>query len=118
MLSLLVTLPEGVNQTLVEGEKTHRLIRSISYVDQASVDATGMWTLWLYQRDNPAGMNEFGLVYEAGPNWQDIDAFDGKMLRFFSLDDECYEVALSLYERLVEEYDLELVDIARIIELN
>lgn len=107
MLSLLLTLPEGVEQALVEGKKRHPLMRSMSHTDWVSVNDTGMWILWLYRRDNPAGLNEWGIIYDAGPNDEQGMEFPGEMLRFFSKREECYATALSHYEDLVAEHNLQ-----------
>lgn len=117
MLSLLLTLPEGVDQALLEGKKRFPLMRSISHTERVSVNDTGMWILWLYRRDNPVGLDEWGIIYEAGPNNEQHMEFPGEMLQFFSKGEECYATALSHYDELVAEHNLQPMGIARNVRL-
>ena len=121
MLSLLLTVPKGVEQSLAHGDTAGRIVSSIckgtskAETERVSQDPTGMWTLWLYRRNNAACMEEAGVVYEMGPEYdsQQNGEFPGEVLRFFSMGKECYETAVSHYEDLFVEYDLIPLVIAR-----
>lgn len=108
MLNLML-VPEGVDQAMYHGESERKLVTGIlrGATMEVSVHCTGMWTIWLYRRDNPAGRNEAGVVYEVGPKFNEKEGpFPGEILRFFSDDEECYKRAFECYYELVQEHQL------------
>jgi hypothetical protein len=113
-IPLLLELPAGADQVLVEGKKCWPLMRSISGVERVSVNETGEWILGLYWRDNPNGRYEYGIFLSAGPNSEESAEVGDEMLRIFLRDKErCKEVAESLYNDLVAEHELRPMMIAR-----
>ncbi len=116
MLHLLRDLSYGVNQAFADGSKVNRLTGDIEE-KKISIDQLHSGILVLYERLNFSGRNEAGIFEAPGPACEDWDCFRMKMIRFFSRDEKCWEVASSYYDKLVEEYDLIPIELARTISI-
>ena len=75
-------------------------------IKRASFNTNGEWVLGVYRRVKCAKYREAGLFYGFGPNCQDIDSFPFKMLRLFSLKNQCFNCALEYYKSIVKKYGL------------
>ncbi len=103
MLNPIIIVNPDHYQVLVVGKKADRLFKSIGKIIKASLNQSSEQLLVLYQRLNsPPAKNEAGIYYTF--LYSDTKS---EMLRVFSPDEACNELAENYYLDLVDDNDFE-----------
>ena len=107
MFEIIEPIPDGIHhQVLAEMDKAGYVFNKSIVIKRASFNTNGEWVLGVYKRVKCAKYKEAGLFYGFGPSCQDIDSFPFKMLRLFSLKNQCFNCALEYYKSIVKKYGL------------